>query len=153
MKSSEAIFKKAEIAVENLEVLLSAPLKPFERTPSEGNVAGIYIFYEGGAPVYVGRTRKLAQRFRAHVTPNHNSASYAVKRLRQRHDLRPTYKQGIGSRSWIVENYRDDFLEEIAAIKNMDYRFLKVPDNIDQYFLEYLAEEELGLDHDGLDTS
>jgi len=52
-----------------------------------------------------------------------------------------------------VENYWNEFIQEIEAIKRMTYRFIEVSDNIDQYFLEYLAEAHLGLDHDGLDTS
>jgi len=56
---------------------------------------GIYALYEvtGQAvdAVYVGRTRNLAQRFRAHITPNHNSASFALKRTRHIHDMFATY--------------------------------------------------------------
>ena len=152
MKSSETILAKARIAITNLEALRAKPLTKFKRTPDEGNVPGIYVFYEKTKPVYVGRTKKLAQRFSAHVTANHNSASFALKRVRRNHCLKTTYTK-IGSRAWIVEKYRDEFLAEIAAIKEMSYQFLELPDNVDQYFLEYLAEEEFGLDHTGLDTS
>lgn len=144
--------KVGERAFSNLEALLSSDIKEFSPTPMEGNKPGIYVLYENNRAVYVGRTKKLKQRFRAHVTPNHHSASYALKRVRKRLELKSTYKKE-GSRSWIVEKHRDKFIQEIEAIKRMHYRFLEVPDNIDQYFLEYLAEEELGLDHDGLDTS
>ena len=136
----------------NLKNLLESELKDFSATPTEGNQSGIYVLYEENKPVYVGRTRNLKQRFRAHITPNHNSASYALKRVRKRIGLEASYKKK-GSRSWIVEHHRDEFIEEIEAIKRMAYRFIQVSDNIDQYFLEYLAEAHFGLDHDGLNTS
>ena len=139
-------------AFSNLEALLASELKEFSPAPIEGHKPGIYILYEGAQPVYVGRTKKLKQRFRAHITPSHNSASFALKRVRKRLGLASTYKKK-GSRGWIVENHRSEFLQEIESIKRMKYRFLEVSDNIDQYFLEYLSEAQLGLDHDGLDTS
>ena len=136
----------------NLKNLLDSELKEFSATPVEGKNSGIYVLYEKNQPVYVGRTRNLKQRFRAHISPNHNSASYALKRVRKRIGREASYKKE-GSRSWIVEHHRDEFLEEIETIKRMAYRFIQVSDNIDQYFLEYIAEAHLGLDHDSLNTS
>ena len=44
--------------------------------------AGVYVFFENGVPVHVGRTRNLAGRLRGHVTKSHFSASFAFKRTR-----------------------------------------------------------------------
>lgn len=44
---------------------------------------GIYVFYEGGKAVHVGRTRDLGQRLRGHISRSHYSASFAFKRARR----------------------------------------------------------------------
>jgi excinuclease UvrABC nuclease subunit len=154
LRSEVVIREKVSLAVRNLVLLMESESKPFSRRPLEGSASGIYALFEHNEPVYVGRTRNLKQRFAAHITPNHNSASFAIKRLRRKFPeiARATY-QKTGSREWIAENYRDELIAEINAIKSMQYKFVNLEDSIDQYFLEFLAEEEFGLDHDGLNTS
>jgi hypothetical protein len=61
--------------------LISQPSFPamasyFEKVPA------IYIFYEDGKAVHVGRTRNLKGRIQGHRTRNHYSASFAFKRAR-----------------------------------------------------------------------
>jgi hypothetical protein len=128
-------------------------LRPFAEAFRESKKPGIYALFENGNPVYVGRTRNLAQRFRAHVAASHNSASFALKRTRSIHGLQATY-QKIGSRAEIVSSpvTRATFLSEIEKIRAMNFRFKEVPDPIDQYLLELAITLRYELPIDGFDS-
>jgi hypothetical protein len=118
---------------------------------------GIYALFEVGDQlqhaVYVGRTRNLAGRFRAHITPNHNSASFALKRTRLRHNLPTTYTSA-GSRVSIVSepDTRASFLEAIQKIREMKFRFMEEADPVAQYLLELAVTIKYGLPLDGFDS-
>lgn len=137
----------------NFEALMATPLHPYSVRSKFKKAEGIYVLIEDGKPVYVGRTRNLSQRLQAHVSASHNSASYAVKRVRQAHGLEASYKPEM-SRLHIttVEPWRGYFLEEIQKIRGMQFRFLKVEDPVDQYLLELYATMELDLELSGFDT-
>ncbi|KII14796.1 GIY-YIG nuclease family protein [Phaeobacter sp. S60] len=124
--------------------------------PAGFKIPAIYIFYENSKPVYVGRTNNLEQRLRAHVTASHNSASFALKRTRKRHQeiSKATYKTAL-SRSEITahEIYGATFREEINNIKGMNFRFLEIKSHIEQYLTELYVTMALGLDTDGFDNS
>ena len=49
------------------------------------NVAGVYLFSDGGEALYVGQTRKLRQRMRNHrgASSDHNQASFAFLLARE----------------------------------------------------------------------
>jgi hypothetical protein len=137
------------------ERLANAELQDFETTARLRQKAGIYVLFEDGVPVYVGRTRNLQQRFRAHVTRNHNSASFALKRTRAKHPeiQKASYKKA-DSRQAIVDHelYGETFKSEIVAIRIMKFKFLEVSDPIDQYLLELFATMELNLNLSGFDS-
>ena len=104
--------------------------------------AGIYVFFEHGVPIYVGRTRNLRQRLRAHVTQKHNSGSFAFKLLRKQLNL-PTSYTKVGSRSDIQAKHADEFARRIARVRDMKIAFLEVANPIEQYLLELYAAMEL----------
>ncbi|QUJ77084.1 GIY-YIG nuclease family protein [Sulfitobacter albidus] len=135
--------------------LVESDLRPFKISTYDRKIPGIYILYENGSPVYVGRTRNLQGRLRAHVTKSHNSASFALKRTRSLHpEIRNASYSGTNSRKEIVKHpvYGRTFELQIAAIKAMQFRFIEVADPIEQYFLELFATMELRLDISGFDT-
>lgn len=69
----------------NFEALMATPVHAYSDRSKFKKAKGIYVLIEDGESVYVGRTRNLSQRLQAHVSASHNSASYAVKRLRNRY--------------------------------------------------------------------
>lgn len=137
------------------EALENVPIENFRISVTDKGRSGIYILYESGDPVYVGRTRNLQNRFRAHTTRSHNSASFALKRTRAKHPeiAKATYSSQ-NSRQAIVEHpeYGQTFVGEINAIRSMNFRFLEVPDPIEQYLLELYATIELDLELTGFDS-
>lgn len=120
---------------------------------SFGKAPGIYIFYESGEPVHVGRTRNIRQRIRAHCTPNHNSSSYAFKRVRRELGQVTTYNRTTSRAALQIDPvFGPCFRRHVAAVTQMKVRFLEVAEPVDQYFLELYAALELGLAMDEFDT-
>lgn len=135
--------------------LMAQSAEPFRVTSSDNRRSGIYVLYDDDTPVYVGRTRNLQGRFRAHVTKSHNSASFALKRTRAQHaEIKKATYKATNSRQAIVEHpvYGATFLREIEAIRGMQFKFLEVTDPIDQYLLELFATMEFGLELTGFDS-
>jgi hypothetical protein len=63
------------------------------------------------------------------------------------------YKAGNSRQALAAsEHFRPVFIQEVAAIRQMAYRFLPVPDPVQQYLLELYAASELGTSMDELDT-
>lgn len=101
---------------------------------------GVYVFYEKGVPVHVGRTRNLASRLRGHITKNHFTASFAFKRTRRLMNLKATYKPK-GSRAALAKDkvFGPKFHKQIELVRSMTVRFIEVPDPVAQYLLELYA--------------
>ena len=74
-----------------MDALTSSPMHDWHNLrgiPSDG--AGIYVFYENGLPIYVGRTRKMRQRIRSHgyKGSRNNSASFAFNLAKKNAETR-----------------------------------------------------------------
>jgi hypothetical protein len=115
--------------------------------------AGVYAFFESGTAVHVGRTRNLLARLRSHVSKNHNAASFAFKRTRKKLNVIATYK-AEGGRAALVKDktFGPEFVDQIGLVRNMDVRFVEVPDPLEQYLLELYAAIEWGLSLEEFDT-
>ncbi|MBY5976835.1 GIY-YIG nuclease family protein [Phaeobacter italicus] len=154
--SSEDFDAFCDKAKTNFDLLNKQVIFSMSARPAGLKIPAIYVFYENETPVYVGRTNNLAQRLRAHVTASHNSASFALKRTRKRHQeiSKATYKTML-SRAQITahEIYGATFREEIDRIKGMDFRFLEIKSHIEQYLTELYVTMALNLDTDGFDNS
>lgn len=114
---------------------------------------GVYVFFEAGAPVYVGRTQNLQGRLRSHISKNHNSASFAFKRARRVQGRVATYVKE-GSRSELAKDktFQPEFYRQIELVKAMDVRFIEASDSIAQYLLELYSCLEFDLPLDEFDT-
>lgn len=149
---NERFLGHIDAATVHFAQLLSQPLLPV-RGHGLTEQKGIYVLYEGAAPVHVGRTRKIRQRLRAHCTPNHNSASFAFKRARKELGRKASYSV-TNSRAALQLDpvFGPCFQKHVAAVAEMQVRFLPLDDPIDQYLLELYAVLELGLPEDEFDT-
>ena len=153
-KAKDKFEKYVQTTGELFNKLILQERLSFEEACKLKNIPGIYVFYENDAPVYAGRTRKLRQRLRAHVANSHNSASFALKRTREIHQLVPTYTKNLSRKVIATESpYKETFLDEINKIRIMDVQFLEVHDPIEQYLLELLASMSLDISLSGFDTS
>ena len=67
-----------------LDQLVSSPARPWSDLGTLPE-KGIYVFYENGSPIYVGRTNHMRARLRNHGRPSsgHESATFAFLLARQ----------------------------------------------------------------------
>jgi predicted GIY-YIG superfamily endonuclease len=133
--------------VESLEpkfqqLVNSAPVT-YARLPRAIPERGIYLFSEGDAHLYVGRTNHLRNRLRGHCSASttHLTAAFAFRIARQKTNrLRPTYKKE-GSRASLMQD--EAFAAEFRAAKQrllkMDIRYVEEADPIRQTLLEVYA--------------
>jgi hypothetical protein len=120
---------------------------------TRGKRAGIYAFFENGAPQFVGRTRNLQQKLRGHISANHYTATFAFKMGRRKLGLPATYNK-VGARAQPQNDpiFRPEFLRQIERVKAMQVRFVEISDPVHQYLVELYAHIEYALPLDEFDT-
>lgn len=106
---------------------------------------GIYVFYLGDNPIYVGRTDRMRQRLLEHGRPSstHNSATFAFAMAP---DL--AARQGLNvddfSREELQRNpeFKQWFDATKERVRNMTVRVVEVTDPIEQAVFEVYAALE-----------
>lgn len=76
------------------DALVSAAPLPMRGGPSHSAAGGIYVLYEDGKALHVGRTRNLRRRLQGHCSLSHYQASFAFKRARDVTGRKADYKSG-----------------------------------------------------------
>lgn len=103
---------------------------------------GIYLFSESDRHLYIGRSNRIADRYRRHcsISAKHNQASFAWKLMAEAVGHKPTYRKGEGRADLIQrQDYADAFSAAKARIRKMDYRFVEENDQMRQALLESYA--------------
>ena len=111
---------------------------------------GIYVLYEHGEPMYVGRVGSQSQqtirtRIRQHTIPSakHNKATFAFRLLLEALDL-PMGHEAAMTRSELAVRYADEFREQKQRVRNMEVRAVAVTDPVVQTVFEVYAALTLG---------
>ena len=128
---------------------------------------GIYVFYEHGNPMYVGRSNRLKNRIQTHGrdSANYNSASFAfrlaLERLgipsvhfpRREVRVKPKFnvqvlgiEHGYATREELARNCQFDmaFRQQKERVRAMQVRVVEVDDPIEQTIFEVYATLALG---------
>jgi len=105
---------------------------------------GIYVFYDKGKPVYVGRTRKLRQRLSQHILPSSSHLAAALAFRMARRDMEKVNGGNTlsGSREDLLRDpkFKRSFDRAKNRIRGMPLRFVEVDEPNFQYLLEmYVA--------------
>ena len=118
--------------------LMSAPLGPALEQPDIPTTGGIYVFYELGQPVYVGRTRNLRRRLRqhSHRGSTHYSASFAFLIARRQADLPKVPRM---TRQQVAEQLDSLFSLCRQRVGCMQVRWVREEDPVIQSLLEVYA--------------
>lgn len=117
---------------------------------------GIYVFYEDGKPIYVGRSNRMKERIQEHGrnSSKHESATFAFNLALEHlgafsgHDANNTRKE-------IQEDpsFERVFAEQKARVRNMQVRVVEIEDQILQTIFEVYAVIHLGTGaHNSFDT-
>ena len=109
---------------------------------------GIYVFYEDGKAIYVGRSDHLKRRLKEHSRKSSkNSATLAIKMAKkarrnmptlQSEKKEPPLKQLMGN-----EDFKKEFKYAKCEIAEMKIRCVGIPDPIEQALFEIYAHLEL----------
>jgi predicted GIY-YIG superfamily endonuclease len=120
---------------------------------------GIYVFYEKGRPIYVGRSRNLKQRFRQHKqqSSDHHSATFAFMIA-----LQDAEKAGIEmkkdgkkmTRDVLQKDpaFRKIFSDAKRRVAGMQVQVISIDDPIEQTLFEVYAALELNTEYNHWDT-
>jgi len=134
--------------------LIASPKHCIKSLPKEMPEAGIYLFSEGGRPLYVGRTNKLRKRLQYHVRDNHNQATFAFLLARRKTGrLKASYKPE-GSRTALLSEpaFRAAFDAARRRITEMDVKFVEEPDPVKQTILEVFTAFETQAEFNDFDN-
>ena len=99
---------------------------------------GVYVFYDKGKPIYVGRTRKLRQRLRQHIMRSSSHLAASLAFLMARRDTQKV--QGTREELLKIPKFERAFERAKNCIGVMPLRFVEVDEPNFQYLLEmYVA--------------
>lgn len=124
--------------------------------PTDMPVSGIYLFSDGDAPLYVGRSNRMRKRYFLHTRDGsrHNQASFAVRLVGEALKLPgPTYTKE-SSRKVLAGT--EDFIREFALaksrVRSMNYRYVEELDQTKQALLEIYVAVVLGTPYNDFGT-
>ena len=100
---------------------------------------GVYVLYEGGKPIYVGRSNNIPQRIRGHsAASRHESATFAFKLLREK------LGNPEGTRKEVQEEYQEEYDLQRKRVGDMTIRVVEIEDQREQTVFEIYAVLALG---------
>ena len=116
---------------------------------------GVYVFYENGKPLYVGRSNTVKKRLKQHSyeSSKHYSAQFAYKLANE------MYKEKSGSTERVTRKDREQTLRNegfmpnaITRIKQMDILVVEIEDQPKQALFELYAVVALKPKYNDLST-
>ena len=111
---------------------------------------GVYVLYERGEAIYVGRSNRMRDRLRQHGADSSDryGATFAFKLLREK------LHEPAGTAAEIEEAYREEFRRERERVRAMTFRAVPIEDQLEQHLFETYAILELGTypEHNDFDT-
>lgn len=144
---------------DNMEILLEkSPVSPAELT--EKVLRGIYVYYENGTAIYVGRSRNITQRFRQHQqqSSDHHSATFAfliAKMDAEKSGVNMQHKSGKNMTRDELQKYppfKHFFSEAKRRVAMMKVRVIAIDDPVEQTLFEVYAALELKTKYNTWDT-
>lgn len=139
------------------EALMAMPPCRAGELPKIMPLKGVYLFSEGDAHLYVGRSKKIRSRYGRHCNPGatHRMAAFAFKLAREATGkTTASYKTGDGSRNGLMLNaeFLAAFKSAKERIRRMDFRFVEEIDQNAQALLEIYCTLALNARYNDFDT-
>jgi hypothetical protein len=143
---------------DRLEALVNAEGFTFAGKPRglTGKKA-VYLFCDGDAPFYVGRTRNLGQRLGQHCNdgsqPNQSSVAFKLACIELSIE-RQKYTPGQNWKSLMAQNAQLNpaFRRWKGRMRDMCIRYVEEPDPVTQALLEIYCAVALNTPHNDFDT-
>ena len=123
-----------------LKQLTSQPLRPWNDRgilPQKG----VYVFYEDGKPMYVGRTNSMSRRLQQHGNPSsgHNSATFAFNIAKREAIKKEMNVQMTRNQLQVDPAFSKLYLEAKAKVSKMPVRVIEINNPIVQTLFEVYA--------------
>ena len=101
---------------------------------------GVYVLYERGKAIYVGRSNRLRARIREHGADSSDrySATFAFRLLREQ------LHGAVGTAKEIEEAHAEEFRAQRERVRAMTFRAVPIDDQLTQTLFEIYAILELG---------
>jgi hypothetical protein len=134
--------------------LISMSPVTIDTAPNNCPVGGVYLFSEGGKPLYTGRTkRKIKTRLKGHVNTAKDCPFAWHLALESPGITRTPYKKE-GSRNSLLSQpqFMKAYEEAKIRIRKMDVRFVGESDPVKQALLEIYVAVVSGAKYNDFDT-
>ena len=136
------------------KLLAMQPITASDVPPNSTPIGGVYLFSEGDAYLYAGRTKRLIrERIRNQFGANPNAASFPWLIARQETGRKATYKKE-GSRKSLLANpkFKEAYERAKARICKMQVRYVHEPDPVRQTLLEIYVAITTNTEYNNFDT-
>ena len=102
---------------------------------------GIYVFYENGEPIYVGRSNKMRRRIQEHGADSSDwhSATFALKLLRE------ALNYPKGKAEDIAKDNKEEYRRQRERVRAMTFRAVSITDQLEQTLFETYTIIEMGI--------
>ena len=111
---------------------------------------GVYVFYENGQPMYVGRTgesskQTMRERIGQHTRDGSrsNQATFAFQLLQEKLGVQTGHGAPL-TREAFAEAHKAGFIEQKRRVRKMEVRAVEVEDSVVQTIFEVYAALTLG---------
>jgi hypothetical protein len=116
---------------------------------------GVYVFYEGGKPIYVGRSRRMRARLREHGQPSsdRNSATFALMIAQEEAAGRGTDCKSVKKADLVQDaRFKPLFAAAKERVARMKVQVVEIEDPVEQTLFEVYAALALGTPYNDFKT-
>ncbi len=101
---------------------------------------GVYVLYDNGEPIYVGRSNTMRSRIREHGadSSDRNSATFAFKLLREE------LNEPKGGAEDIEREHNEEYRQQRKRVRAMTFRAVAITNQLEQTIFETYAIIEMG---------
>lgn len=147
-------------AVESLDakfqsLMLMTPIRTRRAIPKGDRISGVYVFSDGEEHLYVGRSKRIRDRYGDHTQPSAgmNDAPFAVMLAREALNLKRSYRgEPTRSNLKINEEFRATFQAAKARILTLSFRYVEERDPLRQTLLECYVAIALNARYNSFET-
>ena len=132
------------------------PAKGKNDIPSGKRISRVYVFSDGNKHLYVGRSKRIRDRYGDHVLPGSgiNDAPFAVSWARKQLGI-PTAYSGQYTRNNLRQNkkFLAKFVEGKKYIRSLSFRYIEESDPLRKMLLECYGAIALKAPYNRFETS
>jgi predicted GIY-YIG superfamily endonuclease len=103
---------------------------------------GVYVFYQKGKALYVGRSNRIKERIQQHSRPSsmHNSASFAFRLAKEEMSRHRSIPKDITRKEWEnAPGFKKAFFLARMRVAEMKIRVIGIDDQVKQALFEIYA--------------